>query len=119
MDAKRPKELSEVCGDEMKQDDRQSTIILCVIGIVPVIWLALLVAPSVSGGLLEILERFTAAMNNPLQVEWCEDSLKTVLIFLAVYGMGTSVYFSTRKNYRRREEHGSAKWGNAKAVDKK
>ena len=29
------------------------------------------------------------------------------------------IYFSTRRNYRRREEHGSAKWGNAKAVDKK
>lgn len=35
------------------------------------------------------------------------------------YGMGIGIYFSTRRNYRRREEHGSAKWGNAKAVDKK
>ena len=25
--------------------------------------------------------------------------------------MGIGVYFSTRRNYRRREEHGSAKWG--------
>ena len=33
--------------------------------------------------------------------------------------MGIGIYFSTRRNYRRREEHGSAKWGNAKAVDKK
>lgn len=31
----------------------------------------------------------------------------------------SNAYFSTRRNYRRREEHGSAKWGNAKAVDKK
>ena len=29
------------------------------------------------------------------------------------------IYFSTRKNYRRREEHGSAKWGNVRAIDKK
>ena len=29
------------------------------------------------------------------------------------------VYFSTRRNYRRREEHGSAKWGNAGALNKK
>lgn len=33
--------------------------------------------------------------------------------------MGIGIYFSTRRNYRHREEHGSAKWGNAKAVDKK
>ena len=29
------------------------------------------------------------------------------------------IYLSTKKNYRRREEHGSAKWGNAKQVNKK
>ena len=33
--------------------------------------------------------------------------------------MGIGIYFSTRKNYRRREEHGSAKWGNVRAIDKK
>ena len=33
--------------------------------------------------------------------------------------MGIGVYFSTRRNYRRREEHGSAKWGNAGALNKK
>ena len=49
----------------------------------------------------------------------CEDSVKTVLVLLLCYGMGIGIYFSTRRNYRRREEHGSAKWGNAKAVDKK
>lgn len=49
----------------------------------------------------------------------CEDSVKTVLIFLLAYAMGIGVYFSTRRNYRRREEHGSAKWGNAGALNKK
>ncbi len=33
--------------------------------------------------------------------------------------MGIGIYFSTRRNYRRREEHGSAKWGNAGALNKK
>ena len=36
-----------------------------------------------------------------------------------LYGMGIGIYLSTRRNYRRREEHGSAKWGSAKAIDKK
>lgn len=101
------------------RDDKQSAVILSVVGIIPVIWLALLVAPLVAGGLPEIFSGFTEAINNPLQVKWCEDSLKTVLIFLAAYGMGIGIYLSTRKNYRRREEHGSAKWGAAAAICKK
>ena len=103
----------------MKQDDKQSAIILSVIGIIPVVWLALLIAPSVSGGLPEILPNLMTVFNNPFHIEFCEDSLKTVLVLLLAYGMAIGIYFSTRRNYRRREEHGSAKWGDAKAVNKK
>ena len=103
----------------MKQDDKQSAVILSVIGILPVVWLALLIAPSVKGGLPEILPKLMAVFNNPFQIELCEDSLKTVLVLLLCYGFGIGIYFSTRRNYRRREEHGSAKWGDARAVNKK
>ena len=103
----------------MKQDDKQSAVILSVIGILPVVWLALLIAPSVKGGLPEILPKLMTVFNNPLQIELCEDSLKTVLVLLLCYGFGIGIYFSTRRNYRRREEHGSAKWGDARAVNKK
>ena len=100
-------------------NERQSTIILSVIGIVPVVWLALLIAHSVKGGLPEIMTSFLTVFNNPFHIELCEDSLKTVLVLLLCYGMGIGVYFSTQRNYRRREEHGSAKWGNARTVNKK
>ena len=103
----------------MRDNDRQTAVILSVIGVVPVVWLALLLAPSVKGGLVEIIQALPLALSNPLHIEICEDSVKTVLIFLMSYGMGIGIYFSTRRNYRRREEHGSAKWGNARAIDKK
>jgi len=103
----------------VKQDDKQAAIILSVIGIIPVVWLALLIAPSVGGGLPEILPKLMTVFNNPFHIEFCEDSLKTVLVLLLCYGFGIGIYFSTRRNYRRREEHGSAKWGDAKAVNKK
>ena len=103
----------------MKQDDKQSAVILSVIGILPVVWLALLIAPSVKGGLPEILPKLMTVFNNPFQIELCEDSLKTVLVLLLCYCFGIGIYFSTRRNYRRREEHGSAKWGDARAVNKK
>lgn len=103
----------------MRKDDGGSTVILCILGLIPTVWAALLVAPSVNGGLPEILQNLTVAFNQPLVITWCEDSLKTVLLFLAAYGMGIGICWSTRRNYRRGEEHGSAKWGNAKAANKK
>ena len=103
----------------MRRDDSKAEIILALIGIIPVIWLALIIAPSVSGGLPAIMQVLMNVNEAPFDIELCEDSLKTVLVLLFTYGMAIGVYFSTKKNYRRREEHGSAKWGNPKAVNKK
>ena len=102
-----------------RDSNKQSAIILAVIGILPVVWLGLLIAPSVKGGLPEILPSLLTAFNDPFHIELCGDSLKTVLVLLLLYGMGIGIYLSTRRNYRKREEHGSAKWGSAKAIDKK
>ena len=100
-------------------NDYKTSLILSVCGIVPVVWLALLIAPYVSGGLMGIVENLPVAMNNPFQITVCENSTKTVLIFLLCYGMGIGIYLSTRRNYRKREEHGSAKWGSADTLNKK
>ena len=103
----------------MKNDDEQSGLILAVIGIIPVIWFALLVAPYLSSGLMGILEGVPEAMNHPFSIQLCGDSVKTVLIFLLSYAMGIGIYISTRKHYRRGEEHGSAKWGNVKKINRR
>ena len=104
----------------MRNDnDQKTSIILSVCGIVPVVWLALLTAPYVSGGMVEIVNGLPVAMRHPFAIRMCEDSLKTVLLFLLAYAMGIGIYFSTCRNYRRREEHGSAKWGNTGTLNKK
>ena len=104
----------------MRNDNsRKTSIILSVCGIVPVVWFALLTAPYVSGGMVEIVNGLPVAMSHPFAIRMCEDSLKTVLLFLLAYAMGIGIYFSTRRNYRRREEHGSAKWGNTGTLNKK
>ena len=103
----------------MKQDDKRTAVILSLIGIIPVVWLALKIAPSVGGGLAAILPELMSVFENLFHIELCEDSVKTVLVLLLCYGMGIGIYFSTRRNYRRREEHGSAKWGEARTVNKK
>ena len=101
----------------MKKEN--NPLILCLFGILPVVWLGLLIAPAVHGGLPEIVARFPAAMNNPFRIELCGDSLKTVLILLCAYGLVVGVILSSRRNYRRGEEHGSAKWGSARTVNRK
>ena len=104
----------------MRQDRFSKTsILLYCLGLLPVVWLALLIAPAFGGGLPSLIENLADVFSNPFHIVWCEDSLKTVLIFIAAYGMGIGIYLSTARNYRRREEHGSAKWGNAGVVNKK
>lgn len=103
----------------MRHGERQNAWIASLCGILPVVWFALLTAPYLSGGLLEIIEKLPGAMKHPFQIEVCKDSVKTVLLFLGCYGMGIGIYVSTRRNYRKGEEHGSAQWGNTQEVNKK
>lgn len=102
-----------------RHDDFKSNLPYYLLGIIPTVWLGLLIAPAVFGGLPEILSNLAVIMNNPFHIQWCEDSLKTVPLFLVCYGMGIGIYLSTKRNYRKGEEHGSAKWGDAKTVNKK
>ena len=93
--------------------------VLYLIGVIPTIWIALLIAPSIHGGLPTIIKDFPKAMENPFSITFCHDSIKTIIIFVIAYLLGIGIYISTKKNYRRREEHGSAKWGEAKTINKK
>ncbi len=102
----------------MKEQNKSSKIIY-VLGLAPVVWIALLIAPSFSGGIPSIIKDFPNSMDNPFSITWCNDSLKVILLFSLSYILGIGIYLSTRKNYRRREEHGSAKWGDANKINKK
>ena len=104
----------------MRQDKLSRTnIILYLCGIVPVVWLALLIAPYLSEGLPGLIANFGSVMNTPFNIQLCEDSARAVLILLLAYGVGLGIYISNDRNYRRREEHGSARWGIAHVVNRK
>lgn len=103
----------------MREDEKKITRSLYIIGIVPITWLALLLAPYTKGGIIEIIKNGSMAISNPFNIIWSENSIKTILIFWLIYILVILVYESTRKNYRRREENGSAKWGEAKELNKK
>lgn len=88
------------------------------IGLIPTIWLALLISPSFNGGLPQIIKDFPKKMENPFSINWCKDSLKVICLFIIIYLIAIGIYLSTKRNYRRREEHGSAKWGEASKINK-
>lgn len=100
-------------------EDKRTGIIFMWLGVIPVVWAALMVAPFLSEGLAGIVEGFTSGMRNPVKVTWCADSLKAICIFLVIYGMSLGVYYSTHRNYRKGEEHGSAKWGDPRQICRK
>lgn len=108
-------------GDLTVKNDKLSkqNIVIYFFGIIPVVWLGLLIAPCMDNGLVSLIQKFGTVMQNPFHIQLCEDSLKTALILLLIYGIAIGVYLSTDRNYRRREEHGSAKWGSADSVNKK
>lgn len=99
--------------------DRNNTIILYCLGGIVVIWFALIIAPYIDGGIVEIIKQVPQRINTPFNIEFCENSIKTILILLGIYVLSIGLYISSRKNYRRGKEYGSAIWGNAKLINKK
>lgn len=97
----------------------QQNILLYCLGSIPVVWLALRIAPFMEDGLPGLIKNFGAAMSRPFCITLCGNSLKTILVLLLCYGLAIGIYLSTQRNYRRREEHGSAQWGSPVQVNRK
>ena len=104
----------------MKRDKTSGqNLLLYALGILPVVWLALLLAPYFSRGLTGLADGLTEAFASPLRITICPDTPKAVLLFLTVYALGLGIYLSDERKYRRGEEHGSARWGSPGAVNRK
>lgn len=101
------------------QDNFSKNIMLYFALLVPVIWLALRIAPFIDKGLYAFILEFPEAMEYPFNIIWCDQSLKSILILIIIYIMGIGIFYATKKNYRRGEEHGSAKWGDARSINRK
>lgn len=88
----------------------------------PVIWwAAILIADAIQPGrnLFELMEVLTEKLNHPFQLHYTEYTIKSVLVCMLLYAAGIGIFYSSQKNYRRGEEHGSARWGDARQICKK
>lgn len=101
------------------RDNQQNQYIIFALLTLPIIWIALLVAPYMDHGLIQALPSLGEVLNNPFSLHWCTHSIKTIILFIIIYFIGISIYLSTARNYRHSEEYGSAKWASPKTVCKK
>ena len=87
----------------------------------PVLWLAALLASGYQDGmtLIDLMAVFPELMEHPFSLRWTAHTLKFLLIGLALYGCAAALYFSAGENRRPGEEHGSARWGNVRQLNKK
>ena len=64
-------------------------IILYLIGLIPVIWLALRSAPYfIDNGLMGVLENAGDIFDKPFRITFVEGSLRVALIFILIYSFG-------------------------------
>lgn len=107
------------CAGESVKNDNKIEKILILLGAVGVVWLGLLAAPYWEDNLLRLLMHGNEILARPFHVTVCSASVKVVGVFLLGYGLAIACFQSSRRNYRRREEHGSAQWGSIQVLKRK
>ena len=101
------------------RDNRLEIIVLTLAGLPAAVWLGLLFAPYLEEGLTFFLMDIAKGNTESLNITLCSNSFRSVVLFIFLYILGIAMYFSTRRNYRRGEEHGSAKWGTVSTLNRK
>lgn len=101
-----------------RRKNKAASGVMITLGAVLLIWLALKIAPYIDKGLFFIVQNYSSILlSNPFDIRKTSKSMKTVLITLLIYAMVILYYYATIKNRRPREEYGSARWGNVRAIN--
>ena len=87
----------------------------------PVLYLAAVLASGYEDGIniIELMGRFAELVERPFSLRWTGHTLKFMLGAVIAYGVTVLFLFSTKENKRTGEEHGSARWGSARQLDRK
>ena len=102
----------------MVDDNKKIKTIFIIIGMIFIIWLSLKIAPFIDGGILKVLINLDKIVNEPLKIKWCNNSIKVILVLELIYLLIIVYIYENNKNYRKGEEHGSARWGNKNELKK-
>ena len=90
--------------------------ILCL----PVVYFAMVAASVYIPGenIFALLERISTMVRRPDLLRWTAYTSRFLLVLLLLYGGGVLLYYADHENRRPGEEYGSAKWGNARELNK-
>lgn len=91
--------------------------ILCL----PVVYFAMVAASVYIPGenIFALLERISTMARRPDLLRWTAYTPRFLLVFLLLYGGGVLLHYADHENRRPGEEYGSAKWGNARELNKR
>ena len=105
----------------MKKKSFKTDLPMWALLTIPVLWLAAAAAFAYEDGMtvLDSVEALSHRMGSPLYVRWTADTPGFLLGALALYAFAIALYYSGQVNRRPGEEHGSAAWGDARALDRK
>lgn len=91
--------------------------ILCL----PVVYFAMVTASVYIPGenIFALLEHISTMVRRPDLLRWTAYTPRFLLVFLLLYGGGVLLCYADHENRRPGEEYGSAKWGNARELNKR
>lgn len=86
-----------------------------------VVWLGILASDCCGEGvkLTEFLSLFSEQLQHPFQLSLNEYTVRCVFAALCMYALAVGYYYTSKGNKRTGEEYGSAKWGDAAALNRK
>ena len=104
----------------MKKSIRDTWLVWAILS-AAVMYLALAAATVYEDAmpLADFMAAFSNAMNSPFSIKWRSHTSRFMLIALLAYAVTVAVIYSSQQNRRPGEEHGSAKWGNLREINRK
>lgn len=104
----------------MMNNHRMGAALIWAALAIPVIWFAVLVAQGCGEGvgLFEWFTQMNDVLKTPFSLQLTPYTKKAVVMALAAYGFAVAWYYAEKGNRRPGKEHGSARWGIAKDVNK-
>lgn len=106
----------------MRSDRNKKTeLILWSLLLLPLLWFAAALAQAAeqTHGLAALAAALTEILSNPLALRWCSNTSKFLLAVLVLYPLAVYCYKLDQADRRPGEEHGSAHWGSAAALNAK
>jgi len=103
------------------KNNSNHTLFLWLLPIAPILWVGAGMASCYEDGmnLFTLMGRFTVWMGRPFALKWTPYTPHFLLGALCLYAFAVVLILSAKQNRRPGEEHGSARWGDARQLDRK